>query len=109
MVRWAATRSESEEEVEREESGAKRQAEEGEGRWERMLPEILGEIVRRVDAGGERWPQRKDIVAYAGVCRRWRDAAWGIVRQLRETGSITFPSSLKEVPFVFFFDSMLVR
>ncbi|KAG6502847.1 tubby-like F-box protein 1 [Zingiber officinale] len=96
MVRWTATRSESEEELEREESGGRRQAEEGEGRWERMLPEILGEIVRRVDAGGERWPQRKDIVAYAGVCRRWRDSACGIVRQLCETGSITFPSSLKE-------------
>ncbi|XP_042461338.1 tubby-like F-box protein 1 [Zingiber officinale] len=96
MVRWPAARSESPEEVEREESGGKRQAEEEEGRWGRMLPELLGEIVRRVDAGGEQWPQRKDIVAYAGVCRRWRDTARGIVRQLRENGDITFPSSLKE-------------
>ncbi|CAL9083416.1 unnamed protein product [Musa textilis] len=71
--------------------------EEGEeGRWGRMLPELLGEIVRRVEAGGERWPQRKDFVAFAGACRRWREAARAIVRPPCETGSFTFPASIKE-------------
>ncbi|RWW84751.1 hypothetical protein BHE74_00006609 [Ensete ventricosum] len=78
---------------------AEEEKEEGEeeGRWGRMLPELLGEIVRRVEAGGERWPQRRDFVACAGACRRWREAARAIARPPCETGSITFPSSIKEV------------
>ncbi|WOK91498.1 hypothetical protein Cni_G00189 [Canna indica] len=70
--------------------------EEDGGRWARLLPELIGEIVRRVEAGGERWPLRKDVVSCACVCRRWREVTKGIVRPLLETGKITFPASLKE-------------
>ncbi|CAL9116180.1 tubby-like F-box protein [Musa troglodytarum] len=70
--------------------------EEEAGRWARMLPELIAEIVRRVEAGGERWPQRKDVVFCACVCRRWREVTRGVVRPPLETGMITFPSSLKE-------------
>uniref|UniRef100_A0A0A9D5Q0 Tubby-like F-box protein n=1 Tax=Arundo donax TaxID=35708 RepID=A0A0A9D5Q0_ARUDO len=70
---------------------------EGEDRWARLLPELLAEVVRRVEAsGGERWPERKDVVSCACVCRRWRDAAATVVRPLPESGKITFPSSLKQ-------------
>ncbi|RWW67009.1 hypothetical protein BHE74_00025571 [Ensete ventricosum] len=61
-----------------------------------MLPELIAEIVRRVEAGGERWPLRKDVVSCACVCRRWREVTRGAVRPPLETGKITFPSSLKE-------------
>ncbi|RWV78422.1 hypothetical protein GW17_00060617 [Ensete ventricosum] len=71
--------------------------EEEAGRWARMLPELIAEIVRRVEAGGERWPLRKDVVSCACVCRRWREVTRGAVRPPLETGKITFPSSLKEV------------
>lgn len=71
--------------------------EEEAGRWARMLPELIAEIVRRVEAGGERWPLRKDVVSCACVCRRWREVTRGVVRPPLETGKITFPSSLKEV------------
>ncbi|KAK3138284.1 hypothetical protein QOZ80_5AG0366840 [Eleusine coracana subsp. coracana] len=67
-----------------------------EERWSRLLPELLTEIVRRVDAGAERWPPRRDVVACACVCRRWRDAAVSVVRPPLECGRITFPSSLKQ-------------
>lgn len=66
-------------------------------RWERMLPELIGEIVRRVEAAGDRWPFRKDVVSCACLCRRWREVTIGTVRPLPESGKITFPSSLKEV------------
>nr|CAB3477908.1 unnamed protein product [Digitaria exilis] len=73
-------------------------AEDQEERWARLLPELLSDVVRRVEAsGGERWPGRKDIVSCACVCRRWRDAAVAVVRPLAESGKITFPSSLKQV------------
>lgn len=74
------------------------QPEEQEERWARLLPELLSEVVRRVEAsGGERWPARKDVVSCACVCRRWRDAAVSVVRPPLECGRITFPSSLKQV------------
>ncbi|KAL6610496.1 hypothetical protein ACP70R_040465 [Stipagrostis hirtigluma subsp. patula] len=67
-----------------------------EERWSRLLPELLTEIMRRVDAGAERWPPRREVVACACVCRRWRDAAVSVVRPPIECGRITFPSSLKQ-------------
>lgn len=68
-----------------------------EGRWASLLPELVAEVVRRVEAsGGERWPARKDVVSCACVCRRWRDAAAAVVRPLPESGKITFPASLKQ-------------
>ncbi|KAL6848656.1 hypothetical protein ACP4OV_021239 [Aristida adscensionis] len=68
-----------------------------EDRWARLLPELVAEVVRRVEAsGGERWPARRDVVACASVCRRWRDAAAAFVRPLPESGRITFPASLKQ-------------
>jgi hypothetical protein len=72
--------------------------EDQEERWARLLPELLSEVVRRVEASGcERWPARKDVVSCACVCRRWRDAAVAVVRPPAESGQITFPSSLKQV------------
>ncbi|WVZ99225.1 hypothetical protein U9M48_044554 [Paspalum notatum var. saurae] len=67
-----------------------------EERWSRLLPELLTEIMRRVDAGAERWPHRRDVVVCACVCRRWRDAAVSVVRPPVECGRITFPSSLRQ-------------
>ena len=67
-------------------------------RWARLLPELVAEVVRRVEAsGGERWPARRDVVSCASVCRRWREAAATVVRPLPESGEITFPASLKQV------------
>ncbi|XP_020231357.1 tubby-like F-box protein 7 [Cajanus cajan] len=64
--------------------------------WSAMLPEILGEIVRRVDAAEEQWPNRQNVVACACVCKRWRHITREIVRQPSNTGRITFPSCLKQ-------------
>jgi tubby and related proteins len=74
--------------------------EEQEETWSRLLPELLVEIVRRVESGGaERWPRRRDVVACACVCRRWRDVTQSVVRSPLASGQITFPSSLKQVRF----------
>ncbi|TKY49178.1 Tubby F-box protein 7 [Spatholobus suberectus] len=64
--------------------------------WSNMLPEILGEIVRRVDAAEEQWPNRQSVVACACVCKRWRDITREIVREPSHAGKITFPSCLKQ-------------
>ncbi|PIA42175.1 hypothetical protein AQUCO_02100203v1 [Aquilegia coerulea] len=64
--------------------------------WSKMLPELLGEIIQRVESSEDRWPLRKDVVSCACVCKRWRDVTKGIVRSPLQSGKITFPSSLKQ-------------
>lgn len=65
-------------------------------RWSSMLPELLGEIIRRVEKSEDTWPIRKSVVSCACVCRRWRRITTEIVGSIRDTGLITFPSSLKQ-------------
>ncbi|KAI4320705.1 hypothetical protein MLD38_034158 [Melastoma candidum] len=65
--------------------------------WGSMLPELLGEIIRRVEESEDRWPQRRDVIACACVCKRWREVAKEVVRgSPNDNGVITFPSSLKQ-------------
>ena len=74
--------------------------------WSTMLPELLGEIIRRVEASEDRWPARKNVVSCACVCKRWRDITREVVRGRLDSGQITFPSCLKQVlnlfPLLFF-------
>ncbi|KAL5997852.1 Tubby-like F-box protein 7 [Asimina triloba] len=64
--------------------------------WSKMLPELLGEIIQRVESSEDRWPTRKDVVACACVCKRWREITRSIVKSPLQSGKITFPSSLKQ-------------
>lgn len=69
------------------------------GSWAGLLPELLAEIIHRVEATENQWPQRQNVVACGCVCKRWRDATAEAVEiaSLRQPGQITFPSSLKKV------------
>ncbi|KAK4794946.1 hypothetical protein SAY86_012940 [Trapa natans] len=64
--------------------------------WGTMLPDLLGEIIRRVEASGDQWPQRQSVVACACVCKRWREVTKEIVRAPSSCEKITFPSCLKQ-------------
>ncbi|KAH6764350.1 tubby like protein 7 [Perilla frutescens var. hirtella] len=66
--------------------------------WAGMLPELLAEIIQRVEASEDKWPHRQNVVACGCVCKRWRDATAEAVEiaSLRQPGKITFPSSLKK-------------
>ncbi|KAI5411656.1 Tubby-like F-box protein 7, partial [Lathyrus oleraceus] len=63
--------------------------------WSTMLPDLLAEIIKRVDAAEDQWPHRQNVVACACVCKRWRDVTRETVRSPRD-GRITFPSCLKQ-------------
>lgn len=67
------------------------------GSWAGMLPELLGEIIKRVETSEDRWPQRQSVVAVACVCKRWREITKDIVKTPLLNGKITFPSCLKQV------------
>lgn len=70
--------------------------------WSTMLPDLLAEIIKRVDVAEEQWPHRQNVVACACVCKRWRDITREIVKSPQRNGTITFPSCLKQVLWVWF-------
>lgn len=84
--------------------------------WGSMLPELLGEIIKRVEESEDRWPQRQNVVACACVCKKWREVTKDIVKSLPNSssstnnaipGKITFPSCLKQVRFFIYFGEFL--
>ncbi|KAJ7948753.1 Tubby-like F-box protein [Quillaja saponaria] len=64
--------------------------------WSTMLPELLAEIIQRVEVSEDRWPNRQNVVACACICKRWRDMTREIVKSPSQSGKITFPSCLKQ-------------
>ncbi|XP_076896417.1 tubby-like F-box protein 7 [Bidens hawaiensis] len=68
----------------------------GGGYWAIMLPELLGEIIKRVEASDDRWPLRRNVVVCGCVCKRWREVSREVVKPPLHAGKITFPSCLKQ-------------
>lgn len=67
--------------------------------WSTILPELLGEIIKRLEATDDLWERRQNVVASAGVCRRWREITKETFNSHLRGGTITFPSCLKQVKF----------
>ncbi|KAF8046987.1 hypothetical protein N665_3272s0001 [Sinapis alba] len=63
--------------------------------WSAMLPELLREIIRRVEDTEDHWPLRRNVVTCACVSKKWREITQDIVRSPSNSGKITFPSCLK--------------
>ncbi|KAJ4917403.1 Tubby-like F-box protein 6 [Raphanus sativus] len=65
--------------------------------WVDLPPELLLDIIHRIESGQTLWPGRRDVVACASVCRSWRDMTKDEVVQVPElSGLLTFPLSLKQ-------------
>lgn len=67
-----------------------------ESQWANLPPELLLDIIQRVEASETTWPSRRALVACASVCRLWKDITKGVVKTLEQCGWITFPISLKQ-------------
>ena len=67
------------------------------GRWSNLPPELLLDIIRRVEESETSWPARKAVVYCASVCRSWRVITREIVKTPEQCGRLTFPISLKQV------------
>jgi tubby and related proteins len=65
--------------------------------WANLPPELLRDVLVRIEESEATWPPRKDVVACAGVCRSWRDVMKEIVNLPEIFGKLTFPISLKQV------------
>ncbi|KGN46018.1 tubby-like F-box protein 8 [Cucumis sativus] len=65
-------------------------------RWASLPPELLRDVVTRLEESESVWPARKHVVACAAVCRSWREMCKEIVKNPEFSGKITFPVSLKQ-------------
>nr|KYP61425.1 Tubby-like F-box protein 8 [Cajanus cajan] len=65
-------------------------------RWAGLPPELLHDVIRRLEESESTWPARKNVVACAAVCKSWREMCKEIVTSLESCGKITFPVSLKQ-------------
>lgn len=66
-------------------------------RWANLPPELLLDIIQRVEASETSWPARRALVACASVCRLWREITKDVVKTPEQCGWLTFPISLKQV------------
>lgn len=66
------------------------------GKWANLPPELLLDIIRRVEESETAWPARTVVVFCASVCKSWRDITKEIVKTPEECGRLTFPISLKQ-------------
>ncbi|XP_065851602.1 tubby-like F-box protein 2 [Euphorbia lathyris] len=66
------------------------------GRWANLPPELLLDIIRRVEESEPLWPSRAVVVSCALVCRSWREVTKEIVKTPEQCGRLTFPISLKQ-------------
>ncbi|KAF8387923.1 hypothetical protein HHK36_026585 [Tetracentron sinense] len=64
--------------------------------WANMPPELLRDVLMRIEASQSSWPPRKHVVACAGVCRSWREIIKETVKTPEASGKLTFPISLKQ-------------
>lgn len=68
-------------------------------RWASLPPELLCDVIKRLEESESTWPARKHVVACAAVCRSWRVMCKEIVRSPEFCGKLTFPVSLKQARF----------
>ena len=68
--------------------------------WANMPPELLRDVLMRIEASEITWSPRKNVVACAGVCRSWRKIMKEIVKTPEVSGKLTFPISLKQVSYI---------
>ncbi|XP_027360391.1 tubby-like F-box protein 5 [Abrus precatorius] len=66
------------------------------GQWANLPPELLLDIIRRVEESETTWPARAVVVYCASVCKSWRAVTKEIVKTPEQCGRLTFPISLKQ-------------
>jgi len=67
-----------------------------ESRWASLPPELLRDVIRRLEASESTWPSRKHVVSCAAVCKAWREMCRELVTSPEFCGKLTFPVSLKQ-------------
>ncbi|GAU49356.1 hypothetical protein TSUD_191820 [Trifolium subterraneum] len=79
------------------------------GQWANLPPELLLDIIRRVEESETSWPARATVVFCASVCKSWRSVTKEIIKNLQQCGKITFPISLQQKDQRNFYISVVLR
>nr|KYP66777.1 Tubby-like F-box protein 2 [Cajanus cajan] len=66
------------------------------GKWANLPPELLLDIISRVEESETTWPARAVVVYCGSVCKSWRAVTKEIVTTPEQCGRLTFPISLKQ-------------
>lgn len=66
------------------------------GQWANLPPELLLDIIRRVEESETTWPARSVVVSCASVCKSWRAVTKEVVKTPEQCGRLTLPISLKQ-------------
>ncbi|XP_047322653.1 tubby-like F-box protein 5 [Impatiens glandulifera] len=66
------------------------------GKWANLPPELLLDIIHRLEDSETSWPARTVVVSCASVCKSWRGITKEIVKTVEQCGRLTFPISLKQ-------------
>ncbi|KAL1539540.1 Tubby-like F-box protein 5 [Salvia divinorum] len=69
---------------------------EEQSQWASLPPELLLDIIVRVEANQSVWPARRSVVCCAAVCKSWRGIVREVVQTPEQCGLLTFPMSLKQ-------------
>ncbi|KAL3814450.1 hypothetical protein ACJIZ3_015718 [Penstemon smallii] len=64
--------------------------------WANLPPELLFDVIKRLEESESTWPSRKHVVSCSAVCRSWRSMCKEIVKSPELCGKLTFPVSLKQ-------------
>ncbi|CAI5461533.1 unnamed protein product [Closterium sp. Yama58-4] len=66
-------------------------------KWSSLPPELLREVIARLEEDDRDWPQRRSVVACAGVCKAWREMTRDLLQSVGsfEAGQISFPDELR--------------
>lgn len=65
--------------------------------WANLPPELLLDIMGRIEASETTWPARRTVLFCAAVCKSWRKITKEVIRTPEECGILTFPMSIKQV------------
>ena len=63
-------------------------------RWAGLPPELLCDVIKRLEASESTWPSGKHVVACTAVYRSWREMCKEIVKSPEFFGKLAFPISL---------------
>lgn len=74
-----------------------------ESHWAEFPPELLWNVVKRLEASESAWQGRRNVVACAAVCRAWRRVCKEVVGVPEISAKLTFAASLKQVCGGWFF------
>ncbi|XP_031476487.1 tubby-like F-box protein 14 [Nymphaea colorata] len=96
VVQSLVAEDDQQQQLRRDGEGEEGNGEGGRDCWAGLPPELLRDVIKRLEASESAWPARRNVVACAAVCRAWRLMCKEVVATPELCAKLTFPVSLKQ-------------